>query len=116
MRFSFVFVVSAFALAGCTASSTEEQDAETSTAALSNTGGSGVRPYDCAGGFCTCTGDADCNDMFSDGVCGERAICQISPTDVPRCRCSAALTGTGGRGGRRFPAERATGGVSLGVR
>ena len=43
---------------------------------------------DCSDGFCTCTGDEDCNDMFS-GVCSDPStdgICQIRD-GVPRCRC-----------------------------
>lgn len=47
--------------------------------------------YNCDDRYCTCTGDDDCNDMFEDGVCGPKAICQISPTDIPRCRCSAVM-------------------------
>ena len=39
--------------------------------------------------FCTCTGDDDCNDMFSTDVCGPSAICQIKG-DIPKCRCKKA--------------------------
>ncbi|TLY17382.1 MAG: hypothetical protein E6K69_02185 [Nitrospirae bacterium] len=31
--------------------------------------------FSCEGAQCTCTGDADCNDMFSSGVCGDIAVC-----------------------------------------
>ena len=31
--------------------------------------------YTCEGLKCKCTGDADCNDMFTDGVCGDVASC-----------------------------------------
>jgi hypothetical protein len=31
--------------------------------------------FSCNGIFCACTGDADCNDMFTTNVCGPRAIC-----------------------------------------
>jgi hypothetical protein len=43
---------------------------------------------DCSDGYCTCTGDEDCNDMFS-GICSSPStggICQIRD-NVPRCRC-----------------------------
>lgn len=43
---------------------------------------------DCSGGWCTCTGDKDCNDMFS-GVCADPStggVCQIRGNE-PRCRC-----------------------------
>ena len=43
---------------------------------------------DCSGGWCTCTGDRDCNEMFS-GVCASPStggICQIKG-DEPKCRC-----------------------------
>jgi hypothetical protein len=36
--------------------------------------GSSAR-YTCEGLKCKCTGDADCNDMFSAGVCGDVASC-----------------------------------------
>jgi hypothetical protein len=32
--------------------------------------------YTCDGAICTCTGDEDCNDMFSSGVCGDIAQCR----------------------------------------
>jgi hypothetical protein len=106
-----MFVIfAAVALAGCT-SATEEQEVETTEAALSNTGSD--KPYDCAGGFCTCTGDEDCNIMFSSGVCGESAICQISPTGVPKCRCSVAFTGGGGR---KPPVTKAPGRLAASVK
>lgn len=88
---SAAFLTLALALTGCTADAGEEPTA-TSAEALTK-GGAGVSSYSCDGTFCTCTGDEDCNDMFSDGVCGAKAICQISPTDVPRCRCSVARVG-----------------------
>jgi hypothetical protein len=54
--------------------------------------GSGVLAFDadkdCRGGWCTCTGDEDCNEMFS-GVCADPStggICQIRG-DEPKCRC-----------------------------
>jgi|SRR6187431_65707 len=31
--------------------------------------------FGCNGVFCACTGDVDCNDMFTTNVCGPRAIC-----------------------------------------
>jgi hypothetical protein len=31
--------------------------------------------FQCSGLACTCGGDADCNDMFSTGVCGDIASC-----------------------------------------
>lgn len=29
----------------------------------------------CVGGICGCTGDTDCNDMFTSAVCGDAAVC-----------------------------------------
>ena len=34
-----------------------------------------VLQFSCNPVFCACQGDADCNDMFTSGVCGGRAIC-----------------------------------------
>lgn len=31
--------------------------------------------FTCSGFGCVCTGDADCNDMFSTNVCGPYAVC-----------------------------------------
>ncbi len=31
--------------------------------------------FQCGGFGCVCTGDADCNDMFSTNVCGRAAVC-----------------------------------------
>jgi len=37
--------------------------------------GGGRLGFECGGLACTCSGDADCNDMFSTGVCGQIAGC-----------------------------------------
>lgn len=29
----------------------------------------------CVGGICGCSGDSDCNDMFTSTVCGDAAVC-----------------------------------------
>jgi hypothetical protein len=31
--------------------------------------------FTCGGFGCVCTGDADCNDMFTTNVCGPYAVC-----------------------------------------
>ena len=38
--------------------------------------------FTCSGLRCDCTGDADCNDMFSSNVCGDIASC-----DESGCAC-----------------------------
>ena len=43
--------------------------------------------YTCAGLECSCTGDVDCNDMFSDGVCGDVSSCDTSDPLNPKCEC-----------------------------
>lgn len=40
--------------------------------------------YTCSGLQCTCTGDADCNDMFESGKCGDVASCEET-TGVCKC-------------------------------
>jgi hypothetical protein len=48
-------------------------------------GASGPRnSYSCSGLMCTCQGDADCNDMFSSGKCGDVASCE-STTGICKC-------------------------------
>lgn len=80
-------------LAGC-ASSTEPTDelAESSEEALKKGIGHGPRlGYTCEGLKCTCVGDDDCNDMFSDGVCGDVASCDDTDPLNPRCECIIVL-------------------------
>lgn len=93
-------VLVAVVLGGCAVSAqSEEEPIASSEASLKSTGGGGRAAYTCSGRYCTCTGDEDCNDMFSDGVCAEgpkSAICQINQADVPRCRCSIAARRSAG--------------------
>jgi hypothetical protein len=35
----------------------------------------GTMHFNCEGLLCTCSGDADCNDMFTNGGCGDIAAC-----------------------------------------
>lgn len=42
----------------------------------------GTLNYNCEGLMCTCTGDADCNDMFTKAGCGDIAVC-----DERGCAC-----------------------------
>jgi hypothetical protein len=37
--------------------------------------GGGTLNYNCAGFLCTCTGDEDCNDLFTKEACGDLAGC-----------------------------------------
>jgi len=43
--------------------------------------------YTCDGLMCTCTGDVDCNDMFSSGKCGDVSSCDETDPLNPVCRC-----------------------------
>lgn len=36
---------------------------------------SGALEFACNRSFCSCAGDADCNDMFTTNVCGPNAVC-----------------------------------------
>jgi hypothetical protein len=80
-------------LVGC-ASSTEPTDdlSESSEEALNKGGRTSPRlGYSCEGLKCTCIGDDDCNDMFSDGVCGDIAVCDDTDPLNPRCECIIVL-------------------------
>lgn len=44
--------------------------------------------FQCGSSLCSCTGDEDCNDMFSTNVCGPYAACDL---DSGRCVCFRAL-------------------------
>lgn len=43
--------------------------------ALSRIGGGTLNIYNCDGLLCSCSGDDDCNDMFTKGGCGDIAVC-----------------------------------------
>jgi hypothetical protein len=62
--------------------SMSNQNAPLSIPVANNSVGGKRLGYTCEGLQCTCTGDADCNDMFSDGVCGDIASCT---DDVCKC-------------------------------
>ena len=44
--------------------------------------------FECSRASCSCSGDADCNDMFSSGVCGRDALCD--QTGGVTCTCLRA--------------------------
>lgn len=43
--------------------------------------------FTCSGLRCTCSGDDDCNDMFSTGLCGDVAQCYEDSNGGVRCEC-----------------------------
>ncbi|MCQ6275421.1 hypothetical protein JMM81_10665 [Bacillus sp. V3B] len=43
--------------------------------------------YQCTGLKCSCVGDADCNDMFLSGKCGDVAQCWETPGGGVYCEC-----------------------------
>jgi len=53
-------------------------------AAPSLGGGGFTTQFSCDSFLCDCTGDADCNDMFSTDVCGDLAFCDA---DTGKCYC-----------------------------
>jgi hypothetical protein len=66
---------------------TADQAAEETTVdPLRGGGGGGGQGFTCSGFFCTCTGDADCNDMFGSGKCGDITSCDTSGPE-PVCSC-----------------------------
>ena len=80
-------------LVACAA--TANDDADEATGATTEALGA-RQNFSCSGSFCTCTGDDDCNGMFSGSACTDGpAICQINASDIPRCRCAAAMSGKG---------------------
>jgi hypothetical protein len=97
--FAIASLVLSFHAVGCAAQSVEDdQGAEGATAAeqtgteqsaLDN-GPGGLHHYECSGLVCNCTGEADCNDMFGSGVCGDVAQCD-NTTDPPTCWCFKAM-------------------------
>lgn len=55
-----------------------------STLEQPSSGSGAIAKYTCEGLRCTCQGDADCNDMFKDDVCGDVASCD---TGADSCSC-----------------------------
>jgi hypothetical protein len=49
--------------------------------------GAGRLGFACAPWGCICTGDADCNDMFSTNACGSRAVCFTDARGGVVCVC-----------------------------
>jgi hypothetical protein len=44
-----------------------------------NLGNSGASHFNCdIPSLCSCAGDADCNDLFSSGHCGDLAVCKVT--------------------------------------
>jgi len=41
------------------------------------TGGRGRLGFSCGPFGCICSGDSDCNDMFTTNVCGPHAVCSV---------------------------------------
>lgn len=98
MRTVITSLLLSFSLFACAADATEESDGATGSTseAVMNNGGGPRNDFSCSDGFCTCTGDIDCNDMFSGTSCTDGpAICQINGEGIPRCRCTAASGGNG---------------------
>jgi hypothetical protein len=46
-----------------------------------------VAQFQCTATHCTCSGDRDCNDMFSTNVCGKPALCDNTSNS---CSCLRA--------------------------
>jgi hypothetical protein len=42
--------------------------------------------FQCGGPFCACSGDADCNDLFTTGLCGA-SVCFVDNTGGVVCIC-----------------------------
>jgi hypothetical protein len=43
--------------------------------------------FTCQGAKCSCSGDPDCNDLFSSGLCGDIAACYEQPGGGVKCEC-----------------------------
>lgn len=67
-----------------------EATATSEAALVSNGGGGGGLGYSCSAIGCICWGDFDCNNMFTDGVCGDRpAKCWERGPGPVYCTCYA---------------------------
>lgn len=93
-RLCFAFCLASFVLGGC-AATTESDDERTDSSTQELNGRLGGRrprtAYSCEGLKCTCHGDEDCNDMFSDGVCGDVSSCDDTNPLSPTCECIVVL-------------------------
>jgi hypothetical protein len=64
--------------------STSAINAGRSSGVIKTTSGGTSNNFTCSGLVCSCTGDTDCNDMFSSKVCGDLATCNLN-TGVCGC-------------------------------
>lgn len=107
---SALVVVAAFTTTACSVTTSgdepradgdEAETAETTattSSALNNSGhGGGLGLYSCSGLMCTCTGDVDCNDMFTNAGCGDVSKCDDSGPE-PVCWCLKGLRHTTPKG------------------
>ena len=63
--------------------------------------GSSRAELNCAGGKCNCSGDKDCNTMFTSLCTDTGGSCN---NDNNSCTCTQKLTATtGGSGSKKFP-------------
>jgi hypothetical protein len=53
-------------------------------------GGGVIYQYTCSGLMCSCVGDADCNDMYTNANCGDVTSCDTSGPE-PACWCLKSL-------------------------
>ena len=53
-------------------------------------GGGVIYQYTCSGLLCSCVGDADCNDMFTNANCGDVTSCDTSGPEAA-CWCLKSL-------------------------
>ena len=58
--------------------------------------------YSCTGGLCSCTGDADCNDMAGKNVCGDLWYCTTLPNGQAYCQCNERQSSAAGGKGLAF--------------
>jgi hypothetical protein len=81
----------------------QREDTASTATALRNTGhaGGGSSLYGCSGMLCTCTGDADCTDMFTNAGCGDVTHCDNSGPEAV-CWCLKGLR-TQGDAGTKLP-------------
>lgn len=79
---AFTSAVFAAPAANSLNSFTSNQNAPLSIPVANSSSGGKRLGYSCEGLQCTCTGDADCNDMFEAGICGDIASCN---DDVCKC-------------------------------
>jgi hypothetical protein len=68
--------------------------------------------FKCEGTACTCSGDADCNDMFSKSCGKDNGSCTVDNNGGTKCSCTKKQNASGGKKTTKPTVTKVTSGVN----